>query len=79
MVTWGLILIALGLGSFFGVDLWPAVLIALGGGLLVSAVSGRGSRSARLFDPCACLPIFRSERPQEPYREPPLTKDADTP
>lgn len=41
MAFWGLILIAVGVGSLLNLDIWPLIAIIVGVSLLTGAASGR--------------------------------------
>ena len=63
MVVWGFVLIAIGVGALFDVNIWPIVLIAIGVSVLLS-VYYRGNREASMWFNCwQCWPNFvRTDR-----------------
>ena len=52
MVICGIVLLAIGIGTLLGLNIWPVVLIALGGAMLFSVLAGAGKRHREWFYTC---------------------------
>ena len=52
MVVCGIVLLAIGIGALLDLSIWPVVLIALGGALLLSVVTGDNKRRPEWFSAC---------------------------
>ena len=63
MITWGLVLIAIGIAALMDVSIWPIILIALGVSTLLSYALRRYPETARLFNCWQCWPMsYQTER-----------------
>jgi len=59
MIFWGLVLVTIGMGLLLDLDwsrVWPFMLIALGGAMVLSALRG-GRRGGWLWSACGYGPI----------------------
>ena len=70
MVVCGIVLLAIGIGALLDLSIWPVVLIALGGALLLSVVTGANKRRPDWFSACCwSSPSAWPQRGRQPPAE----------
>ena len=63
MLVCGIVLLAIGIGALLDLSIWPIVLIALGGALLMSVLTGARRRHPHWFYTCCSRnPLGSSKR-----------------
>ena len=68
MAFWGLVLVAVGVGSLLNVDIWPLIAIVVGVGFFTRAASGRSGRGNTMWG-WSCWPTFYREPEQVANRD----------
>ncbi len=69
MLFWGIVLIAIGIGSLFDLSVWPIILIAIGASMISRVLFGSKSKGGWSNWSCWCGPSFRGRGKDDSRRQ----------
>ncbi len=69
VLFWGIVLIAIGIGSLFDLSVWPIILIAIGASMISRVLFGSKSKGGWSNWSCWCGPSFRGRGKDDSRRQ----------